>query len=559
MRLSKAEHALFSPRHIRRYRQIATVLLTYGFGDIVERLHLGSYLALGMRLLGGRYYRPPTPRPLEERLRLACEALGPTFIKLGQILSTRPDLIPLKIAQELARLQDMAPPFPAEEAKRIIAEELACPLREIFATFGEAPVAAASMAQVHRARLVTGEDVAVKVRRPGIEETIDVDLAILFHLASLLERHVEEISFYRPTLIVDEFARTIRNELTFTVEGAHAERFARLFSHRPEVRAPHIFRQATTDRVLTMTYLEGVKITDLATLTQRGYDPKRIADRGAEVFLEQIFVHGYFHADPHPGNILILPGEVLGFLDFGMMGYLDDQTRENLMEILIAFTTGNAGTVTEAMLAIAEYDDEPDRRRLTEDLATFMDVHVYRPLKQFRIVEAMRDILDITYRHRFRLPPVSVLMLKVLSQLEAIGRVLDPDFDLPSRIYPFVLRQAGRRTWSKRLQEAFNLWHHATRLPEELSLTLRALRQGKITVTFSSADGEKTATDRTRAANRLAVALILAAVIVASSLFIASSVGPAWGGYSLLGLIGFGIAGLIGAVFLVSLLRSGLS
>jgi len=266
--LWKPESAAFSGAHYVVYRQIAATLIRYGFGDIVERLHLEPYVAWGRRLLGGKRYHPQEIPPLAERLRLACEELGPTFIKLAQILSTRPDLIPLSIARELARLQDTATPFASAEAKRIVEEELGVPLARVFEEFADRPLAAASIAQVHRARLVTGEDVAVKIQRPGIAETIAIDLTILYHLASLLERYGEEISFYRPTLIVEEFARTVTKELTFLVEAAHAERFARLLSQRPDVQVPQIVRRATTNRVLTMTFMEGIKITDLEGLTK---------------------------------------------------------------------------------------------------------------------------------------------------------------------------------------------------------------------------------------------------------------------------------------------------
>jgi len=558
MPLWKPESAAFSGAHLRRYRQIAATLIRYGFGDIVERLHLEPYVAWGRRLLGGKRYHPQEIPPLAERLRLACEELGPTFIKLAQILSTRPDLIPLSIARELARLQDTATPFASAEAKRIVEEELGVPLARVFEEFADRPLAAASIAQVHRARLVTGEDVAVKIQRPGIAETIAIDLTILYHLASLLERYGEEISFYRPTLIVEEFARTVTKELTFLVEAAHAERFARLLSQRPDVQVPQIVRRATTNRVLTMTFMEGIKITDLEGLTKAGYDRKRIADRGAEIFLEQIFIHGYFHADPHPGNLLVLPGEVICFLDFGMMGSLDKETRQHFTEILIAFMRGDASEVTAAMLNVAEWEREPDRQRLTEDIATFMDIHLYRPLSQFRVTEALRDILEITYRHRFHLPPMYILILKVLSQLEGIGRTLDPDFDLPTRLQPFVLRLGGRGIWGKLGEETLTLGRHLLGLPEEFSRTLNAFREGKVTVTVIRQDNEGTATDPGRATNRLSLAILVAAILITSSLFLVAAIGPLYGGYSLWGLVGLEISAVLAVLLIGSLFRSGL-
>ncbi|HOJ51972.1 MAG TPA: AarF/UbiB family protein [Syntrophales bacterium] len=546
MNLLRHERAIGS-----RLREIAYVLIKYGFGDIVSRLKLGGYLALGLKLLTIK--RTPLLKPLSrhERIRLACEELGPTFIKLGQILSTRPDLIPLELARELTRLQDTAAPFPGDDAKRIVEEDLGPP-DSIFSSFEEIPIAAASIAQVHRARLVTGEEVAVKIQRPGIRKIIEEDISILYELAQLLERHIEEVAFFRPTQIIDEFARTIREELTFTIEAAHAERFRLMFEGRQDVYTPRIFRQLSTERLLTMEYVEGIKISEVEALKRGGYNRKLIADRGAEIILAQVFTHGFFHADPHPGNILVLKDHVICFLDFGMMGFLTEADKDVFMDALIAYTHRDSSTITQALLKMVDYEEGLDERRLERDLLSFMNIHLYKPLKLMRMADILRDVLNITYRHRLRLRPNYFFVLKALSQLESIGLDLDPDFDLFSRIQPYVEKLAQGKLRGRIGREITDAFFLLKSLPADLKEVIGLLNKGKLHFTIAQKGLEQTVQELNRATNRLVMALILGAIIISSSIILAVS------GQSLLGSLGFAIAAMIGLGLLISIFRSGI-
>lgn len=563
MQLRKLGFISHTYKNIGRYRQILAVLLKYGYEGIIDRLNLGRYIEIGMRLVSRRPHEQIEMVSNYERLRMAFEELGPTFIKLGQILSTRPDLVPLDMVQELTKLQDNVPPFSFAEVRTIIEQELQLPLEAVYTDFEETPMAAASIAQVHRAKLLTGEEVAVKVQRPGIRKMIAEDLAILYHLATLLERHIEELALYRPTLIVEEFARTIRKEINFHVEAAHAERFTGQFRNHSGLYIPRVFRFATTDRLLTMEYVDGIKINDIALLDEQGYDRKLLAALGTDLILEQVFLHGFFHADPHPGNLFILPGNVICYLDFGMMGHLDHKAKNILTNMIIGYARRDPTAVTAAVMGIVEWNEEPDRRLLERDITTFMDLHLYKPLKEIRISEIVQDLLDLISRHQLRLPPDYFFMIKALTQLESIGMVLDPDFDMTVKARPFIQRLIREKYQPFRLLrelagEVGEVAHYIKGLPEDIHETLRQLKRGKITVALEHRGLDHIISEVNRASNRLAISLVTAAIIIGSCLIIAAGVGPLLFGYPVLGLIGFFLAGILGLGLLIFIIRSGI-
>lgn len=322
--------------HFRRYRQIVGVAVKYGFVDVVHALHLTPYLAASRRVLSaaGRQIDPELTKP--QRIRLACEALGPTFIKFGQALSTRADLLPPDLLAELARLQDSVPPLAPGEAEQAIEDAFGRRLSELFAEFRSEPIAAASIAQVHQATSYAGESLAVKVRRPHISGVIECDLAILADLASLAERHLPDARLYSLSELVAEFATTIRREQDLAREGRILARMSRQFGDDPTVRFPVVCWALTASSVLTMEFLNGVKVSAVGTLATPSADAALIARRGADAILKQVLVHGLFHADPHPGNILVLPGDVVALIDFGIVGRVNRQMRERLAEVIVA-------------------------------------------------------------------------------------------------------------------------------------------------------------------------------------------------------------------------------
>ena len=549
-------------RHINRYRQILAILFKYGFGDLVDRLNVGQYLEIGMQMISRKRREQMDSLTREERIRMALEDLGPTFVKLGQILSTRPDLVPVSLIHELSKLQDEVPPFPASQAKSIIESELSMTVAEIFERFESVTYAAASIGQVHRARLRTGEEVIVKVQRPDITRMIEVDLEILLHLATLVERHVEDWEIYRPTRIVEEFARVIEKEIDYTVEASYAERFARQFIGNDMIYIPRIFREFSTQRILTMEYVPGIKVSDINRLDTEGYDRKIIADRGADLLLHQVFTFGFFHADPHPGNVFILPDNIICYLDFGMMGSVDRQSREDIADMVYALVERNESGVVDAFLRIVEWEEEPDRRALETDMSNFMELYLYKSLKDIRIEAVLQQLLDLITRYRLILPFDRFLMMKALSTMEGLGLMLNPDFDMTEKVAPFIrrlkmARLSPRRMLSEFLQTSGEVAQLLRIIPGELRDILKQIKQGKVRVGFEHRGLERFIFEMDRSSNRIAFALIVSSLIIGSSLIINTDIGPFLFGLPILGLLGFSMAGVLGLWLLIAIIRSG--
>lgn len=549
-------------RHINRYRQILTVFLKYGFGDLIERLNIGQYLEFGRRLIFRGHRAKAEKLTRAERLRLACAELGPTFIKLAQILSTRPDLIPLEFVQELAKLQDQAPPFPFAQVKEIIEDEFKIHLENRFANFTSTPLAAASIGQVHRARLQSGEEVVVKVQRPGIRQLIEVDLEILFHLAILMEKHIEELARQKPTRIVEEFAGVLEKEIDYEVEAANLERFAQQFLGHPYIYVPRLYRDACSGKVLTMEYISGIKASEIHLLDQEGLDRKEIAARGADLILEQIFRHGFFHADPHPGNVFVLPGNRICYLDFGMMGSVDRQGREDFADLIYAYVRRDERKIVSALLKIVEWEEEPDRRALERDIANFIAKYLGRPLRELRVANILKDLLHLISRHHLRLPPDIYLMGKALATAEGVGVALDPDMDMASKAAPFIKqlkmdRFSPQRVWKDFFDTGEDLLQLLKEIPGDLRDILRQIKQGKSKIGLDLRGLSQFSTLIDRASNRLAFSLLVSSLIISSSLILSTNIGPFLFGLPILGILGFGIAGIFGIWLLISILRSG--
>ena len=549
-------------RNLNRYSQILGILFKYGFGDLVETLKIDQYLEIGLQMISRKKRDRVEKSTRAERIRMAFEELGPTYIKLGQILSTRPDLVTPDLISELAKLQDEVPPFPFNDARKIIENELGQPLEESFFAFEEKPLASASIGQVHRAELLDGDNVAVKVQRPGIKKTIEVDLEIMLHLATLAEKHVEELSFHRPVKIVEEFAKTLERELDYNIEASSMERVARQFLDTPHVIIPAVFRETSSARVLTTEFIQGIKISNEELLDAGGYDKKLITKRGADICLSQVFDHGFFHADPHPGNIFVLPDNVICLLDFGMVGNIDRNTRESFVELVDSIVRRDESMAAHQILKLTSWEEEPDNRAFEKDVADFMGRHLYKPLKEINLGKLLQELLELAALHRLRIYPDIFLMLKALTAVEGIGRKLDPDFDMVAQSAPFVARVKLNRFSPKRIEsdlvklisQSYQFIHE---FPKDLLEITRLIRYQKLSFKHDLEGMDRMLSTHDQISNRISFSIVIAALIIGSALIVISKTPPLFYGISIIGIIGFLAAAILGIWLLVAILKKG--
>jgi len=549
--------------HVQRLRIIVGVFLRYGYEPLARRLPLPSPWHLPFRSQR-RIQEELSPLSAPERLRQALEELGPTFVKLGQLLSTRTHLLPRPFTLELANLHDRVPPIPFAEAQAILVAELKRPLHEIFSSIEETPIGSASIAQVYRAVRLNGEKCVVKIQRPGIEKKVRVDLEIMAYLASLLENHVEGWRVHQPTAVVAEFAKSMEQELDFTAEAAHLERFAYQFAGETTIYVPKVVPGLVTKRVLTMEYIEAVKASNIEALAAAGLDRRQIATRITDLVMKQIFVHGFFHADPHPGNIHILPGNVICFLDFGMVGFLDEQTRQTFAKFVMGIAQRNEAAAAAALLKLAHAELDPPRAGFEGDVAEFMHRHFYRPAGEMVFGQLINHLFYLTERHNLTLPADLSVMLKALALMEDLVCRLDPGHDIIAQARPFMrhvlLEQLGPRRllrhWLEFGGEAAGL---ARELPLEIRRLMAQIKEGRARFHVHHEGLEDLMNTLERIVNRLAFALVLASLIVSSAVILHARVPPLWGHQqvSAIGVVGYLLAGVMGFWLLIAMLRHG--
>lgn len=549
-------------RNLNRYRQILAVMFKYGFGDFLELLKLDQYVEAGLQLISKKQPVHFEKLTHPQGLRMALEELGPTYIKLGQILSTRPDLIPVEFLRELAKLQDKVPPFSAQDARKIIETELGAAVEDLFADFDDEPLASASIGQVHRATLRTHQEIAVKVQRPGIQRIVEADLEIMLHLATLMEKNIEELAFHRPVNIVNEFARTLEKELDYQLEAANTKRAAFNFASDPYTCVPSIYDEFSTARVLTTAFVDGIKVSDIERLKASGLDCKLITERGADILLRMIFEHGFFQADPHPGNLFVLSGNVICLIDFGMVGAVDRVTRETFVDLLDGLLKKNAQRVAQVMLQLTDWDEEPQTRIFELDVADFMARHLYKPLKDISVGGLLHNLLELASRHRLRVPPNIFLMMKSLTTVEGVARMLDPEFDIFTKAGPFIRRVLAGRFSPHRLSSDLyrltaDLLKFTQQFPQDMLEISRLIRQQRLCLKTEDQGLERTLATHDQISNRISFSIIIAALIIGSALIVISEIPPLFYGISLIGIIGFTAAAVMGIWLLVAILRKG--
>ena len=533
------------------------VLVKYGLDYLIDRSKTGLLLKIKKR---PRNYQKLTA---PERLRLALEELGPTFIKFGQILSTRPDFLPPTFIKELEKLQDRVPSFSSFQAQKIIEKELNKPLEKLFKKFETKPVAAASLSQVHKAILTDNKIVAVKIQRPDIKETIELDLGILGNLAGFLENRLHNSWVYQPKLIVAEIKKAISKEIDFTNEAHNFEKFRINFKDIEYIKTPKIYWEMSTAKVLTMEFMEGTKINEITQGKYKNiFETKKVAEQGAKAILKQILEDGFFHADPHPANLLVQPPATIVILDVGMVGYLDKKTTLNGAKLLQATIDKNSDQVINCLENLGIIIKESDKNLFRQDLKELFDRYLGVLLKNLKISQVSQDMLRMMVRHRLTLPSNLVLMIKALSAVETTGRQLDPDFDMVSAAKPFVKNLLRKKFAPRELLKKSGLVFQESvelieRLPGNLIDILRKLKEGRLKFNFEHQGLEKLTREIDRSSNRLSFSLIIAALIIGSSLILQQQVSPFIFGYPALGIIGYLLASFLGLGLIISILSSG--
>lgn len=586
--------AVVAARDLGRLQHIAAILIRYGFGDMVRRLGLSNALEKAGRALHWNEAEELAHLEAPARVRRALQEMGPTFIKLGQVLATRADLFTPEWIAEFSRLQDSASTVPWAEIHAQLTIDLGAPPEEVFATINPQPLAAASIAQVHRACLEDGSEVVVKVRRPGIRPLIEADLRWLMRLAELAEGENPELRAFRPREVVRQLTQSLRRELDFASECRSAERIAQNFAGftdgeapaqkvmrsgiqgdgaglnpsldgthaAPPVVIPRIYWPWTGERVCVQEFIDGIPGRNLADVDRAGLDRKILARRGAHAVLKMIVEDGFFHADPHPGNIFYLPGNRLAFIDFGMVGRLTAERRDQLIRLLLGLVRHEPARVADVLLDWTAGNGATDEDGLLLEIEAFVDQYHGVPLKQIRLDTMLTELAAILRQHRLTLPPDLALLIKAFISLEGMGRELDPGFDMAGEAMP-LLEQAMRARYAPKAiikrgwQAASEALALVAGLPHDLSRLLRAARRGRLEVHIDVTHLERVGNQLDRAISRLVVGLVVAALIIGSSIVMTVPGGP-----SLLGLPFFGLLGFLGAVagslwLLLSIRKSG--
>lgn len=546
-------------RNLNRSREIATVLLNHGFRDIVERIGLWRYLQWGHRLLFRRS-RSAEPRlTRSQRIRLALQDLGPTFIKFGQVLSTRPDLLPDELIKELTLLQEQVPPFSGEEAVRLLEEELGASVEELFAEFDRVPLAAGSLGQVHRARRRDGLPLAVKIRRPHAMRDVERDLSLMEELAVLFERHLPETEIFDPSGLVAQFARSIRRELNFQREGRTVDEFARLFRNDATLIVPQVDWDLTTEAVLTLEFIDGYRLCERAEMEAAGIPLPALASNGARIFFKQVFEFGLFHGDPHPGNLRICRGGTLALLDYGMVGRIEEDKRDQLVDLLVAVTRSDAKSAVDMILIVGRAPREVDRTLLQSDVRDFVETYYGVSLERIEMARMLGDFVAILGHHGIRYPAEFMLLIRAMITLDGVGRSLDPEFNLATHLAPFIRRILRERYNPKRMaarwmtssSEMLGALHN---MPLHLERTLAKLGRDDLRLQLDHRNLDYFVNELDRTGNRMVIGMIVAALIMASAMIVRTD---ASGNISLISIGLFVLSSLLGIWLIYGVFRSG--
>jgi ubiquinone biosynthesis protein len=551
-------------RDLPRIREIIATLARHGFGDLVRQLNVQrTFERAGERLDLPSDAAPGHTSTLEPavRARQALEELGPTFIKLGQVMATRVDVFPPEWIAEFEKLQSKVPAVPFEELVPELTAAWGQPPEALFHDLDPTPIGSASIAQVHRAKLDDGTPVILKVRRPGVMAKIEADLRILHHLATLIEFEFPDARQYQPVRIAEQFAKSLKRELDLAVEAQNHRRFAANFADQAEIVIPEVYWDYTNERVNVQRFIAGVPGNDLALVDASGLDRKLLARRGADAVLKMILIDGYFHADPHPGNVIYLPGNRIAFIDFGMVGRLPAPRRDEIVDLLAALAARDAHGILNVLVDWSS-DVDIDEDKLADDIAEFMFNYERLALKDIRFGQLLNDVVAILREHHIALPSDLTLLFKALITLEGLGRQLDPDFQMVQHLTPFVRqvllqRYAPAALLKKGRRGVAEMAALIGGLPRDLSRFVKAVRRGKARIDLDLKRLDHFGLQISRAGNRLTLGIVTGCLIIGSSIVMTVPAGPKLMGLPAFGFLGFMIAFLNSLWLIWSIWRSG--
>lgn len=540
-------------RSFRRYNQIIRVFVRYGFEDIMSQLIETSSFRFIRRLIPKTTVKRAELHSKWARMRLICEELGPTFVKFGQILSNRPDLLPAELVEEFEKLQDSVPPFPGKEARKVVETELKKSVEVLFTSFEPEPFASASMAQVHKAVLSTGDKVAIKIQRPNIREVIVEDIRVMYRLAKVFESRIPSLKAFDLVGLVSHFESSIIHELDFVHESINIQRFYHhLEKDRKETgaRCPNVFKDYTTSKVLTMEFINGIKISDFESLDKSGHDRKLIGDKLSRSYVKQVFEYGFFHADLHPGNILILPDGELCFLDFGLMGSIMPKDIDMLVNLFVGVYDKDLKQIIRSLQQMSGEMTFKNIRDFEYDLNEFVDSYAVRAMHNNEMSTVLMELRDLIIRHGLKVPAHFFLLARSMVTVEGVIHKLDPELDMMELAKPYMKRVLRKKlnplNWGKKVVNT--LYEFGTQLedfPRDLKNAIRKINSGKIEVSLNHKGIDPVVHTVNRVTKQIVSAVLVAGFLVGSILLIINNVRPLWKGYSAFGVIGMIMALII--------------
>ncbi len=552
-------------KHLQRYNRIISVFLKYGFEDAVAYMEENKRFTFLKKLIPKSTYVHAMNLSKWEKMRMVCVELGPTFVKFGQILSNRPDLLPAQLITELEKLQDSVPPVPGEQAIMVIETELKGKVSDLFQEFDVHAFASASMAQVHKATLKTGEKVVIKVQRPGIQQIIEEDIKVMYYLADLFSKRIPSLKTFDPVGLVRNFEESILKELDFVHESVNIQRFNNNFVSDPTnkgyIHAPVVYRKFTTSRVLTLEFIDGIKISDIAKLEASGLNRKLIARRLASSYFKQVFNYGFFHADPHPGNIFILRDNIVCFLDFGLMGNILHKDVEQLGNLFLSVTSMDVRKIIRAFQLLSDNPTIKDFRALETDLTEFVQNYAVRDINESEVSSLLISLKDIIVKHGMKVPTHFYLLARSLVSVEGVIRQLDLELDLEKMMRPYLVRTIWKhydpmKFVTSLANSVYDMGIYMEELPRDIKTAIRKLNTGEVKVDLRHQGIDPLVHTINRVTKQIVTGILVAGIIVGSAQMTIHDVKPLWGETSAFGIIGFILAGIL-AYGMVKDLRKG--